>query len=50
MEQQTRGVTPLRRRMIDDMRMRKLEEKTQTIYRESGLVQWPEGRLPAVVP
>jgi hypothetical protein len=32
MDQQTRGITPLRRRMIDDMRMRKLEEKTQTCY------------------
>jgi site-specific recombinase XerD len=32
MDQQTRGITPLRRRMIDDMRMRKLEEKTQTGY------------------
>jgi integrase/recombinase XerD len=32
MEQPTRSITPLRRRMIDDMRMRKLEEKTQTGY------------------
>jgi hypothetical protein len=26
----TPGVTPLRQRMLDDMRMRKLEHKTQT--------------------
>ncbi|WP_215877367.1 site-specific integrase [Acidithiobacillus ferruginosus] len=28
----TRGITPLRQRMIDDMRMRKLGPKTQTAY------------------
>ena len=28
----TPGVTPLRQRMLDDMRMRKLERKTQTCY------------------
>ena len=28
----TRGITPLRQRMIDDMRMRKLAPKTQTAY------------------
>ena len=28
----TQGITPLRQRMIDDMRMRKLGPKTQTAY------------------
>jgi len=28
----TPGVTPLRQRMLDDMRMRKLEPKTQAGY------------------
>src|SRR6476620_1324613 len=28
----TPGVTPLRQRMLDDMRMRKLEPKTQAAY------------------
>ena len=28
----TPGVTPLRQRMLDDMRMRKLEAKTQAGY------------------
>lgn len=32
MNPSTPGVTPLRQRMIDDMRMRKLDEKTQTSY------------------
>jgi integrase len=32
MEQEAPRITPLRRRMIDDMRMRKLQEKTQTQY------------------
>jgi integrase/recombinase XerD len=32
MEQEAPRITPLRRRMIDDMRMRKLEEKTQIGY------------------
>jgi site-specific recombinase XerD len=32
MNPQTPGVTPLRQRMIDDMRMRKLEHKTQEAY------------------
>lgn len=30
--QATQGITPLRQRMIDDMRMRKLAEKTQSHY------------------
>ena len=33
----TRGITPLRQRMIDDMRMRKLGPKTQTAY----IPRWP---------
>ena len=32
MNPSTPGVTPLRQRMLDDMRMRKLDEKTQTSY------------------
>ena len=32
METSTPGGSPLRQRMIEDMRMRKLEEKTQTAY------------------
>jgi hypothetical protein len=32
MEQRAPRITPLRRRMIDDMRMRKLQEKTQIGY------------------
>ena len=32
MDSATRGITPLRRRMIDDMRMRKLADKTQSHY------------------
>jgi len=32
MEQEAPRITPLRRRMIDDMRMRKLQEKTQIGY------------------
>jgi len=32
MTQATHGITPLRQRMIDDMRMRKLTEKTQSHY------------------
>ena len=32
MTQATRAITPLRQRMIDDMRMRKLSDKTQTAY------------------
>ena len=32
MNPSTPAVTPLRQRMIDDMRMRKLDEKTQTSY------------------
>ena len=32
MDSLTQGITPLRRRMIDDMRMRKLSDKTQRHY------------------
>jgi hypothetical protein len=32
MNSSTPGVTPLRQRMLDDMRMRKLEPKTQAGY------------------
>ena len=32
MDQSTQGITPLRQRMIDDMRMRKLSPKTQSAY------------------
>ena len=32
MDSATQGITPLRRRMIDDMRMRKLADKTQNHY------------------
>ena len=32
MDSATQGITPLRRRMIDDMRMRKLADKTQSHY------------------
>ena len=32
MEKSTPAVSPLRQRMIEDMRMRKLEPKTQTAY------------------
>jgi site-specific recombinase XerD len=32
MDSSTQGITPLRRRMIDDMRMRKLSDKTQSHY------------------
>ena len=32
MEASTSGISPLRQRMIDDMRMRKLNPKTQTGY------------------
>lgn len=32
MDTTTRGGTPLRQRMLDDMRMRKLEPKTQAAY------------------
>jgi hypothetical protein len=32
MNPSTPAVTPLRQRMIDDMRMRKLEHKTQEAY------------------
>ncbi len=32
MDSSTQGITPLRQRMIDDMRMRKLADKTQTHY------------------
>ena len=32
MDSSTQGITPLRRRMIDDMRMRKLSDKTQHHY------------------
>ena len=32
MNSSTRGITPLRQRMLDDMRMRKLEPKTQAGY------------------
>ena len=32
MDASPRGITPLRQRMIDDMRMRKLAEKTQSHY------------------
>ena len=32
MESATQGITPLRQRMIDDMRMRKLADKTQSHY------------------
>jgi integrase/recombinase XerD len=31
-EEPTKAVFPLRQRMIDDMRMRKLSDKTQTAY------------------
>ncbi len=32
MNQATRPISPLRQRMIDDMRMRKFSPKTQTAY------------------
>ena len=32
MDQSTQGITPLRQRMIEDMRMRKLSDKTQSHY------------------
>ena len=32
MDSSTQRISPLRRRMIDDMRMRKLEHKTQEAY------------------
>ena len=32
MDSSLHGITPLRQRMIDDMRMRKLAEKTQSHY------------------
>ena len=32
MNPSTQAVTPLRQRMLDDMRMRKLSEKTQSHY------------------
>ena len=32
MDASSRGISPLRQRMIDDMRMRKLSEKTQSHY------------------
>jgi integrase/recombinase XerD len=32
MNRSTPGVTPLRQRMLEDMRLRKLEPKTQTSY------------------
>ena len=32
MDSSLHGITPLRQRMIDDMRMRKLAEKTQSGY------------------
>ena len=32
MDSATQGTTPLRQRMIDDMRMRKLADKTQSHY------------------
>jgi hypothetical protein len=32
MDASLRGISPLRQRMIDDMRMRKLAEKTQGHY------------------
>ena len=32
MDSSTRGISPLRQRMVDDMRMRKLSDKTQSAY------------------
>jgi site-specific recombinase XerD len=32
MDSSTQGITPLRQRMLDDMRMRKLSDKTQSHY------------------
>jgi integrase/recombinase XerD len=32
MDASTKGISPLRQRMIDDMRMRKLREQTQSSY------------------
>jgi hypothetical protein len=32
MDSPTRAVTPLRQRMLDDMRLRKLGDKTQSAY------------------
>ena len=32
MDSSTKGISPLRQRMIDDMRMRKLSDKTQSAY------------------
>ena len=37
MDTPTRPVSPLRQRMLDDMRMRKLTPKTQSAYRGSTL-------------
>jgi hypothetical protein len=54
----TSGVTPLRQRMLEDMRMRKLERRTQDAYIRAVHVQAKllkpaeievsESRLPAV--
>ena len=32
MDSSTKGISPLRQRMLDDMRMRKLSDKTQSAY------------------
>ena len=43
MIQSTPGVTPLRQRMLDDMRMRKLEPKTQAGYLRAVACRIPQG-------
>ncbi len=44
MDASPRAISPLRQRMIDDMRMRKLSEKTQTHYLQPP-IQRPVGLL-----
>jgi integrase/recombinase XerD len=38
MDHSTPTVSPLRRRMTDDMRMRKFEPKTQAAYRKRTVI------------
>ena len=46
MNPSTPGVTPLRQRMLDDMRMRKLEPKTQACQHRTTFPHFRRSKFP----